>query len=133
MAYATVQDVADRLGRPLTPDEEARVHVLLGDAAALIDAHTGGLLGDPVPDAALRVNAQMVARVLAAGDVPVGAESQTVGPFAVRFGAGYTAGGVWLSSTDKQMLRPWRASTVSVLLESERPTSGVPEDIWRSL
>lgn len=135
MAYATTSDVADRLGRPLTAAELPRVQVLLEDAAALIDAHTDGALVDldPLPSAPGRVSALMVARVLATADIPAGLESQTVGPFGVRFGAGYTSGGVWLSATDKTMLRSWRASAVSVQLESERPATGTPKDYWRSL
>jgi len=36
MAYATVDDVESRLGRQLTPEEEAQVQVLLEDAEGMI-------------------------------------------------------------------------------------------------
>lgn len=38
---ASKQDVIDRLGRPLTPEEDARITALLADASAVIRAYTG--------------------------------------------------------------------------------------------
>lgn len=38
---ATVEDLEARLGRPLTPEEAARVAALLDDASALVRAYTG--------------------------------------------------------------------------------------------
>ena len=40
-ALATVQDLRDRLGRPLTDAEAARASALLDDASALVRAYTG--------------------------------------------------------------------------------------------
>ena len=40
-ALATIQDLEDRLGRPLTAEEAARAPALLDDASALIRAFTG--------------------------------------------------------------------------------------------
>lgn len=40
----TSQDVADRLGRPLTPDETSRVNALIRDASAEVRNYTGQLI-----------------------------------------------------------------------------------------
>lgn len=40
-SLASIPDLADRLGRPLTPPEEARASALLADASALVVGYTG--------------------------------------------------------------------------------------------
>ena len=60
-ALATIQDLEDRLGRPLTDTEAARAPALLQDASALVRAYTGQAFtlvdGDEV---VLRVQAGIV-------------------------------------------------------------------------
>jgi hypothetical protein len=124
MAYAAVADVEIRLGRSLTTSEAQQVTAWLADAAILIDGYTRYTVVGTAPDAFAVVSANMVIRVLGATDVVPGTESQTdqVGPFSqtLRFGSGGSGGSVWLSSTDKMMLRPWRTGVASVSLMSER-------------
>lgn len=60
MSYATASDVADRLGRDLTPSENRMVWPLLDDATALIDSQVSG----PSAVVACAICAAMVLRVL---------------------------------------------------------------------
>jgi hypothetical protein len=126
MAYATTSDVTSRLGRALTTSETTQVEEWLTDAGLLIDGYTRApvVAPDTVPDAYLVVSALMAIRALGAVELIPGTESSTnqVGPFAstLRFGGGGTSGGVWLSGTDKIMLRPYRVGMASLQLVSER-------------
>lgn len=113
MALASSVDVVDRLGRPLTTDETARVDGLLEEASALVSGHLR-CVPDPVPDAVRIVASRMVARVFASvgagGPEPgVSQMSQTMGPFAITrgFTADASSGGVWLTRQDKVMLAPF--------------------------
>lgn len=121
VALATPGDVEERLGRPLTPDEQNRTDPGLLDEAS--DLVVGYLGADPsadgtvaVPPPVARVVARMVARVLqqstAAGGV-FGATSMTdqIGDFSQtrQFPAGATSGGPWLTQADKVALKPYRS------------------------
>lgn len=114
MAFADQDDVEAALGRDLTPAEEASVDTLLEEAADLLIGYLGCTPETPYPDAVVRVNARMVARVYgqAAAGAPVGASQvqQTAGPFSqgVSFPQGVSNGAPWLSATDKIALRPYR-------------------------
>lgn len=69
------QDVASRLGRPLTTDEESTVAVLLADTERMISTRAGGL--DSIdPGALVQVAASAVVRVLRN---PEGYRSEGVG------------------------------------------------------
>lgn len=114
MALATSQDVADRLGRPLSTDEAARVTGLLDEASVMVEGWLR-CVPDPVPDAVKVVVSRMVARVLAVGgadNAPEPGVSQlqaTMGIFGVNrsFSSDATSGGVWLTKQDKSTLRPY--------------------------
>lgn len=71
MAYATVQDVEERMTRTLSPEEEQICAKYLDDAAVIIDAYNE----QATADAKLVVSCRMVIRVLGDGDtsVPMGA------------------------------------------------------------
>lgn len=114
MALATSQDVVDRLGRPLSTDEAARVTGLLDEASVMVEGWLR-CVPDPVPDAVKVVVSRMVARVLAVGgadNAPEPGVSQlqaTMGIFGVNrsFSSDATSGGVWLTKQDKSTLRPY--------------------------
>ena len=112
MALATQADVEARLARDLTDAELTRLPSLIDDASALVIGHCGQAFeSDPVPAPVSGVVARIVARLLAQGDVTPGLESTTEasGPFSrgFKYGGG-SSGDVWLSATDKTMLRPYR-------------------------
>jgi hypothetical protein len=115
---ATPDDVAARLGRPLTPAEQAAVDGLIDEASALVIGYLGCDPSDPgpVPASVTVVVSRMVARALQqaeAASTPTGGEqavTNTVGPFSQtrQFFAGSTSGQPWLSASDKIALRPYR-------------------------
>lgn len=112
MALATQVDVEARLARDLTAAEVTRLPSLLDDATALVIGHCGqDFEPAPYPLPVSGVVARMVARLLAQGDVTPGLESTTegAGPFSrgYKYGGG-SSGDVYLSATDKTMLRPHR-------------------------
>lgn len=120
MAYATTEDVENAIDRSLTDAEEVQVPGWLEDAGYLID----GFIRWTVDDARLlRVSVNMVLRALNA-PVTAGVDASTdqAGPFATttHYVADATAGGVWLSSADKAMLRGSRSGFQSLQLGSER-------------
>lgn len=71
-AYATVQDVQDRMTRTMSSDEQAVCESLLDDAAVVIDAYNA----KAAPDTKKIVSCRMVIRAVGdggAGGYPVGA------------------------------------------------------------
>lgn len=111
MALAESQDVADRLGRDLTTEEEDRVEGLLDEASVLVSGWLG-TTPDPIPDAVRVVTSRVVARAITNGvAAEPGLESvqATMGVFQVNRGYSTDAasGGVWLTRTDKTVLRPF--------------------------
>ena len=106
---ATVLDVEARLGRSVTEQEMARAEALIVDVSALISGYCGRDFSE-VPPAVAGVAAQVVVRALT---VPVTAFRTDGGPIT-------HSGGPYLSSADKQALRPFRKGLSSVALSSER-------------
>lgn len=125
MAYATTDDVEPALGRPLTATETDQAEGWLEDAALIIDADYG-YTGDTVPAAFERVSVNMTVRAVQSAMLTAGTASQQEqdGPFGrtVTFTPSASAGGVWLSATDRLMLRPYLTGggMVSVALGTER-------------
>jgi hypothetical protein len=109
---ASSEDVAARLGRSLTIDEDDLVEGLLDEASVLVEGWLG-CTPDPVPDGVRIVVSRVAARAIAAGGS--GAEpglqsvEATMGVFQVNrgFSADVTSGGVWLTRNDKTTLRPF--------------------------
>ena len=107
MAYATVQDVQDRMIRTLSSDEQTVCENLLDDAAALIDS-----VNDAADAAAKKiVSCRMVIRALGDGSsssVPLGAtqgsQSALGSSQSWTIGSGGGAGELYLSKVDRQYL-----------------------------
>lgn len=106
MAYATVNDVQDRMTRTMSSEEEAVCSVLLDDAAAIIDAFAASAS----VNVKLVVSCRMVIRALGDGTsigIPLGATQGSMS------GLGYSQswtlsnganGELYLSKLEKQML-----------------------------
>lgn len=106
MAYATYQDVQDRMTRTLSENEQAVCSTLLDDAAVVIDAFNANASAD----IKLVVSCRMVIRALGDGEsvgVPVGATQGSMS------GLGYSqswtvsngsVGELYLSKVEKQLL-----------------------------
>ena len=106
MAYATVQDVQDRMARTMTEDEQAMCSTMLDDVAIIIDAFNAAASDD----IKLIVSCRVVIRQLGDGEdvgIPIGATQGSMS------GLGYSqswtlsngsTGEMYLSKMDKQLL-----------------------------
>ena len=105
MAYATVDDVQERMTREMSADEQSVCSALLDDAAVLIDAFNPN--GEA--DAKKVVSCRMVVRAIGDGgvSVPIGATQGTVSALGYSqswtIGSGST-GELYLSKVEKKML-----------------------------
>lgn len=106
MAYATVQDVQDRMNRTLSEDEQSICSNLLDDAAVIIDS----VNANASAEVKKIVSCRMVIRALGDGEsggVPVGATQGSMS------GLGYSqswtvsngsVGEIYISKLEKQLL-----------------------------
>lgn len=106
-AYATVEDVENRITRTLSTDEEAVCGTLLDDAAVIIDAFNALASAD----AKLVVSCRMVIRALGDGEptgVPIGASQGSMAALGYSqswtMGTGGQVGELFLSKLDKELL-----------------------------
>lgn len=106
-AYATVQDVQDRMTRTMTADEQAVCATLLDDAAVIIDAYNAKAGGD----AKKVVSCRMVIRAVGdggAGGYPTGATqgSMTALGYSQQWTlpSGSGAGELYLGKLEKTLL-----------------------------
>lgn len=129
-------DVAQRLRRALTNDEDTYVDGLIEEASALVIAYCGGdpsLLDDEdpdtIPDGVVLTVSRMVARVFST-DNDTNVDQAAAGPFSGRFVPGATSGGPWLTQVDKVALRAFRVNggLVSAQLVSEQYDPNADED-----
>jgi len=105
MSYATVSDVQARMMRDLSTDEQAVCSTLLDDAAVIIDIFNV----DASADAKKTVSCRMVIRALGDGsDIPMGATQGSMSALGYSqswtMGSGASAGELYLSKLEKQML-----------------------------
>lgn len=108
MAYATVEDVQERMTRPLTESEQAVCDTLLDDAAVIIDAYNK----DSDKKAKKVVSCRMVIRSIGSGDVdatiPIGATQGSMSALGYSqswtVGSGGAVGEMYLSKLEKKML-----------------------------
>lgn len=126
MILATQADVETRLGRDLTPAEEARLDGLLEEASALVEGYLGVTYteDDVIPAVVVVVVSKIVARAITADPetmaVAAMQESSQAGPFSTRF----RDNNVWFSKSDKLMLRRVGGGFTSVRLVSDRYEPG---------
>jgi hypothetical protein len=106
MAYATVDDVQERLTYTMTADQRTVCEALLDDAAVLIDAYTS----DVPAETAKIVSCRMVARAIGDGStsgIPAGASQGSIS--ALGYSQSWTmtggaTGEVYLTKTERKML-----------------------------
>ena len=106
MAYATVEDVQERMISTMSEAQEAVCTALLEDAAILIDAYT------PAADAEVKkvVSCRMVARAIGDGSdsgIPAGASQGSMSALGYSQSwtmAGGSTGEVYMSKTERKML-----------------------------
>ena len=130
MAYATVQDVQDRMNRTLSEDEQSICSNLLDDAAVIIDS----VNANASAEVKKIVSCRMVIRALGDGEtggVPVGATQGSMS------GLGYSqswtvsngsVGEIYISKLEKQLLGRGNSigsySPVEELVFKEEPNEG---------
>ena len=106
MAYATVNDVQERITRTLTADEQTVCNSLLNDAAIIIDAFNA----NASDDAKKTVSCRMVVRALGDGNnqgVPTGATQGSMS--ALGYSQSWTigsgaAGELYIGKLEKKIL-----------------------------
>lgn len=106
MAYATVEDVQNRISKTLTEDEEAICTTLLDDAAVIIDTFNS----DAESNAKKIVSCRMVIRAISVSDasIPMGATQGSMSAMGYSqswtIGTGGSIGELYLTRLDKQLL-----------------------------
>lgn len=106
MAYATVDELVERW-RELSDSERRTTAVLLGDAAAILDAELErcGLSSEGRTDKLRYVSCQMVRRAMASsveGDVTN--VSRTAGSFSESYTLANPSGDMYLTSNERRLL-----------------------------
>ena len=106
MAYATVQDVQDRMTRELAETEQEVVSKLLDDSAVIIDSYNA----NATADAKQVVSCRMVVRAIGADSdgVPMGATQGSMSGLGYSqswtIGAGGSVGELYLGKLEKKLL-----------------------------
>jgi len=107
MAYASVNEVADRTSRTLTEEERLMCSTMLDDAAVIIDAYNA----NASDEAKLIVSCRMVIRALGDGTtngVPLGATQGSMSALGYSqswtIGASGTSGELYLGKLEKKLL-----------------------------
>lgn len=106
MAYATVQDVQDRMTRELAETEQEVVSKLLDDSAVIIDSYNA----NATADAKQVVSCRMVVRAIGADSdgVPMGATQGSMSGLGYSqswtIGTGGSVGELYLGKLEKKLL-----------------------------
>lgn len=105
MAYATVQDVQDRMNRTMSASEQLSCSTMLDDASIIIDSYNK----DADADVKKIVSCRMVIRQLGDGEigVPIGATQGSMSGLGYSQSwtmSGGSAGEMYLSKLDKKLL-----------------------------
>ena len=107
MAYATVQDVQERMTRELSVDEQALCATLLNDSAIIIDTYNS----EASADNKNVVSCRMVIRALGDGEpigIPMGATQATMSALgysqSITMGNGASVGELYLEKLEKKLL-----------------------------
>ena len=104
-AYATVQDVQDRMSTTMTQDQQSICGNLLNDAAVIIDAYNA----DADLDAKNLVSIRMVIRAMQVDEgIPIGATQGSMSALGYSqswtTGTGSSVGELYLAKLDKKLL-----------------------------
>lgn len=105
MAYATISDIEERIGRTLNETEQTVCMAQLNDAAVMIDAAKESASAD----AKKVVSCRMVIRTMDSGSgVPMGATQGSMSALGYSqswtIGSGGSTGELYLSKSDRQLL-----------------------------
>ena len=108
MAYATVDDVQERMTRTMSEEEQSVCETLLDDAAVIIDAYNK----DADKAAKKVVSCRMVIRSMGSGDsdtqIPLGATQGSMAALGYSqswtIGSGGAVGEMYLGRLEKKML-----------------------------
>lgn len=105
MAYATVQDVQDRMSKPMDTSQQNICAKLLDDSAVIIDAFNANATADNKKVVSIR----MVQRALVIdADIPMGATQGSMSAMGYSqswtYGSNSSAGELYLSKLEKQLL-----------------------------
>lgn len=111
MALATLDNLADRLGRDLTPAETRQATALLDDATAIILDRFPQYLTAPT-QASIAVCSAMVLRVLRNPD---GKRSEQIDDYSYTIDSARSAGELYLTAAELDTLRPIRTSAFSIV------------------
>lgn len=111
----TIEELETRLGDDIPEDAVAQVRQLVMDATSVVEGYIGQRVTEPAPDAVRSVVGRMVCRALGQDGESTVPQSVTgmmnvAGQVSrqLTFSAGSTDGGVWISSQEKLMLRPFK-------------------------
>ncbi|MEU7384017.1 Gp19/Gp15/Gp42 family protein [Streptomyces sp. NPDC042207] len=110
MALAELSDIADRLGRDLTPEETRQATALLEDATAMILDRFPRYATEPTATSRAVCRA-MVLRVL---QNPQGLRQESIDDYQVTYDAARSAGELYISDTEAEMLRPLIGAAFSI-------------------
>lgn len=119
MAYATVDDVAARLGQPISEDEAPRIQAYLDDASAFIQDYCNALNWDP-NDPPPSFKAVVCSEVIRWYSVAPGVVLERTGELETQFGL--TAAAQGLSEDAKCVLRKYRITAATLSLRVVPPT-----------
>lgn len=114
MALATLEDVADRLGRDLTDDEARQGTALLQDATAMILDRFPRFEATPT-DASRTVCRSMVVRVL---QNPDGIRSEQIDDYQRTIDSARSTGELYISDTEAELLRPPGTTAFSIVVSA---------------
>jgi hypothetical protein len=127
MAYATVNDVQERMARPMSETEQGVCSKLLDDAAIIIDAYNSAA----DMDAKSLVSVRMVIRAIGDGSdaIPMGATQGSMSALGYTqswtIGAG-SAGELYLGKLEKKLLGTGER------IGSYSPTQELaPKEVWK--
>ena len=121
MAYATVEELEERW-RDLSETEKGKAAVLLGDAAAILDAEMGrcGIEAEGRTEKLRYVSCQMVRRAMASGadGGDYTSVSRTAGSFTEQYSLANPSGDMYLTANERRLLgvqlRRGRAGSVDL-------------------
>lgn len=135
MTYASVDDVATRLGRPITePVEVAQVTAWLGDVEAIIRARIPDLdaqvaAGTPTEDTVVMVEANSVVRMVRN---PEGKTQERIDDYSWGLPANPNAGTLYLTDVEWGLLDPTGSDGAWTIRPYARTGNGtwLYPDVW---